>query len=399
MSQRQGIWSGIQAPAGGKVDLAGLVYDLFFDYTLRTVALGSAVLGIVSGALGAYAVLRKQSLLGDAMSHAALPGIALAFLLTGSKMSIVLILGAAIAGWIATLFIMSIVNSTRVKYDSALGMVLSVFFGFGLVLLTIIQKRPDATQAGLDKFLFGQAAALLERDVITMGILGAVAITMVLIFWKEFKLLSFDPDFGATLGFPIRILDIMLTTLIVIAIVLGLQTVGVVLMSAMIVAPAASARQWTDNLGIMIILSSFFGALAGISGAVLSASVPRLPTGPTIVISVSVIVFISLIIAPRRGLLWKWFRERKSRGRLRLAGILEDLYSLARSHENPEHAHSVSVLRLMSAGKGSVEKSLEILRERGLVRLVRPGEWALTKAGVSEAERMIELRNGETSEH
>jgi manganese/zinc/iron transport system permease protein len=133
-------------------------------------------------------------------------------------------------------------------------MVLSVFFGFGLVLLTIIQKRPDATQAGLDKFLFGQAAALLERDVVTMGILGASAILITMLLWKEFKLLSFDPDFASTLGFPVRILDIILTTLIVIAIVLGLQTVGVVLMSAMIVAPAASARQWTDNLGIMIIL-------------------------------------------------------------------------------------------------------------------------------------------------
>ena len=265
------------------MDFPQIFSDLFLDYTLRTVALGSAVIGIVSGALGSYAVLRKQSLLGDAMSHAALPGIALAFLLTGSKMPLVLIIGAALAGWIATLLIISIVNSTRVKYDTALGMVLSVFFGFGLVLLTIIQKRPDATQAGLDKFLFGQAAALLERDVVTMGILGASAILITMLLWKEFKLLSFDPDFASTLGFPVRVLDVLLTTLIVIAIVLGLQTVGVVLMSAMIVAPAASARQWTDNLGVMIVLSSLFGALAGISGAVLSASVTRLPTGPTIV--------------------------------------------------------------------------------------------------------------------
>ncbi|MCI0482050.1 MAG: metal ABC transporter permease, partial [Candidatus Dadabacteria bacterium] len=359
------------------MDVPGLFSDLFFDYTLRTIALGSAILGIVSGALGSYAVLRKQSLLGDAMSHAALPGIALAFLLTGSKMPLVLIVGAAAAGWVATLFIMSIVNATRVKYDTALGMVLSVFFGFGLVLLTIIQKRPDATQAGLDKFLFGQAAALLERDVVTMGILGASAILITMLLWKEFKLLSFDPDFASTLGFPVRILDIILTTLIVIAIVLGLQTVGVVLMSAMIVAPAASARQWTDNLGIMIILSAFFGALAGISGALLSASVPRLPTGPTIVVSVSVIVIVSMLLAPRRGILWRWWRERRQRGRLRLEGILEDLYSLALEHNDPGHAHSLSVLRLMSAGKGGVEKSLEILSERGLVRAVRPGEWAL----------------------
>lgn len=380
------------------MDGPGLLSDLFFDYTLRTIALGSAVLGIVSGALGAYAVLRKQSLLGDAMSHAALPGIALAFLLTGSKMSLVLIVGAALAGWIATLFIMSIVNSTRVKYDTALGMVLSVFFGLGLVLLTVIQKRPDATQAGLDKFLFGQAAALLERDVVMMGVLGASAIAVTMLLWKEFKLLSFDPDFAATLGFPVRMLDVLITTLIVIAIVMGLQTVGVVLMSAMIVAPAASARQWTDNLGFMIILSALFGALAGISGAVLSASVPRLPTGPTIVVCVSAIVLFSILLAPRRGVLWNWIRERRRRGRLRLEGILEDLYSLALEHRDPGHSHSLSVLKLMSAGKGGVEKSLEVLSERGLVRAVSPGEWALTSAGVEEARRAISERGGEADE-
>lgn len=368
--------------------------DLLFDYTLRTVALGSAVLGIVSGALGSYAVLRKQSLLGDAMSHAALPGIAIAFLLTGSKQSLVLIIGAAIAGWIGTLFIMSIVRSTRIKFDTALGLVLSVFFGFGLVLLTIIQKRPDATQAGLDKFLFGQAAALLERDVITMGILGAIAILTMMVFWKEFKLLSFDADFGATLGFPMRILDVLLTTLIVIAIVLGLQTVGVVLMSAMIVAPAAAARQWTDHLGTMVFLSSLFGALAGIVGALLSSSIARLPTGPTIVLCISTLVLFSLFFAPRRGLIWNWYRDRKNRGRLYVDAILEGLYSLASSHKDPEHPHSIGVLQLMGSGKSSVERSLKILEGRGLVKSVNSDEWALTKAGIHEAQNRIKMREG-----
>ena len=380
------------------MDFPGILSDLFFDYTLRTVALGSAVLGIVSGALGAYAVLRKQSLLGDAMSHAALPGIALAFMLTGSKMPLVLIVGAALAGWAATLFIMSIVSTTRVKYDSALGMVLSVFFGAGLVLLTIIQKRPDATQAGLDKFLFGQAAALLVRDVVTMAVLGGLSLLAVGALWKEFKLLSFDPEFASTLGFPIRALDIILTTLIVIAIVIGLQTVGVVLMSAMIVAPGASARQWTDRLGVMIALSALFGAIAGVTGAVISASVPRLPTGPTIVVCVSVIVIVSLLFAPRRGILWSRLRDRRRRGRLRLEAILEDLYILAREHRDRGHAHSVSVLRLMSAGRGGVENSLRILGERGLVRSVGKDEWALTPAGVTEAARIVETRRGHTDE-
>ncbi len=376
------------------MDLATLINNLFFDYTLRTVALGSAVLGIVSGALGAYAVLRKQSLLGDAMSHAALPGIALAFLLTGTKTSLVLILGAAISGWIGTLFIMSIVRSTRIKFDSALGLVLSVFFGFGLVLLTIIQKMPDATQAGLDKFLFGQAAALLERDVITMAVLGGIAITLMMVFWKEFKLLSFDPEFGASIGFPMRLLDILLTTLIVLAIVLGLQTVGVVLMSAMIVAPAAAARQWTDRLGTMVLLSSVFGALAGIVGALLSSTIQRLPTGPTIVLCISTIVLVSLFFAPRRGLFWNWIRERRNRGRLHVEAILQDLYSLAQSHKDPEHAHSIAVLELMGPGRGGVEKSLKKLEEQGLVKSLNSDEWALTQLGIKRAENLMELREG-----
>ena len=288
---------------------------------------------------------------------------------------------------------MSIVRSTRIKFDSALGLVLSVFFGFGLVLLTIIQKMPDATQAGLDKFLFGQAAALLERDVITMGVLGAIAIVTMMVFWKEFKLLSFDPDFGATLGFPMRLLDILLTTLIVLAIVLGLQTVGVVLMSAMIVAPAAAARQWTDHLGTMVFLSSIFGALAGIVGALLSSSIQRLPTGPTIVLCISAIVIVSLSFAPRRGLVWNWIRER-NRGRLHVEAILEDLYSLASAHDDPEHAHSIAVLRLMSSGKAGVDKSLKTLEEQGFVRSVNSDEWALTKAGVEQARNLIRVREG-----
>ncbi len=370
------------------MDLVGLLKELLFDYTLRTVALGAGTLGVVSGALGSYAVLRKQSLLGDATSHAALPGIALAFLLTGSKAPPILVLGAAAAGWIATLLMMSIVRTTRIKDDSALGMVLSVFFGFGLVLLTFIQKMPDASQAGLEKFLFGQAATTLERDVMTMIALSALVLVTMVAFWKEFKLLSFDPDFGASLGFPVRLLDVLLTTLIVVAIVLGLQTVGVVLMSAMVVAPAAAARQWTDRLGGMVGLAALFGALAGVSGAMISSSAARLPTGPTIVLCVSAIVLFSLLLAPNRGLLWNWVRHQRNRRRLQMAAVLADLYTLASQHETVEHAHSITVLRAMSAGRGGVEYSLKELAARGLVRQVSPADWALTPEGQEEAERL-----------
>lgn len=362
--------------------------DLFGNYTLRTVGLGAAFLGIVNGVLGSFAVLRKQSLLGDAISHAALPGIALAFLLTGSKATIVLLLGAAAAGWVGTLLVMNIVKNTRVKYDSALGLVLSVFFGFGLVLLTYIQRMPVASQAGLDTFLFGQAATLLARDVATIGILGSAVLLIVLAVWKEFKLLCFDPDFALSLGFPIRWLDVLLTTLLVTSIVIGLQTVGVVLMSAMVVAPAAAARQWTDRLGAMVAISAFFGALAGAGGALVSSLTARLPAGPTIVLCLTAIVLVSLLAAPNRGVVWKWARERVNRNLLQTEAVLADLYVLAMRHEDLGHGHPISVLRTMSIGHGGVDRSLEVLRERGLVRVTAAGKWSLTPRGLSEAGRL-----------
>lgn len=286
-----------------------MIHDLLFDYTLRTVALGAAALGIVSGALGSYAVLRGQSLLGDAISHASLPGVAVAFLLTGSKAPFVLVLGAALAGWLGTLAVMAVVRRSRVPFDAALGIVLSVFFGLGLVLLVVIQRQPSGAQAGLDAFLFGQAAALVTADLAAMATLGGLALAAVLLFWKEFKLLAFDEAFGATLGLPMRRLDVALTTLLVVAIVIGLQTVGVVLMSALLIAPAAAARQWTDRLGVMMALAAAFGAAAGVAGALLSATTARLPTGPTIVLCAGALVLVSLAFAPRRGLVATWRRR------------------------------------------------------------------------------------------
>ncbi len=368
--------------------------DLWVDYTLRTVALGAATLGIVSGALGSYAVLRRQSLLGDAISHAALPGIALAFLLTGSKMPLVLMMGAAAAGWLATLLVMAVTRMTRVKYDSALGLMLSVFFGFGLVLLTFIQKRPNANQAGLDTFLFGQAAALVTRDVVTMGVLGAAALALMFLFWKEFKLLSFDPEFGRTLGLRMGGLDVLLTTLLVVAIVIGLQTVGVVLMSAMIIAPAASARQWTDRLGLMVLLSALFGALAGVSGALVSSTTANLPTGPTIVLCASVLVIVSLFLAPNRGLAARWIRTWRNSRRLRQEAVLLDLYALSAQHEESGHPHHESVLDVMRDEPGRTRHKLKALAQQGYVRRHGEHHWSLTPRGEAHARRLLD-RNGE----
>jgi manganese/zinc/iron transport system permease protein len=365
--------------------------DFFGDYTLRLVAAGSAVLGATSGALGSFAYLRRQSLLGDAVSHAALPGIVLAFMLTGSKVPLVLMLGAGLAGWIGTLGVQVIVRRSRVPYDSALGIVLAVFFGFGLVLLTLVQRRADAAQAGLESFLFGQAASLLKRDVVAMAALGAVALVVLLLLWKEFKLLSFDPEFGASLGLPIRRLDGLLTLLLVVAIIIGLQTVGVVLMSAMIVAPGAAARQWSRRLAPMVLIAAAIGVVSGVSGSVISSSVPRMPTGPTIVLILSLIVVVSLFMAPRRGLLWRYFRFSNLHAAPDLDPVLMHLYALSRQHPgDPEHGHSVAVIRTMSPLDAKVDAALERLADRGLAQRTVDGGWAPTAIGRREAQRILD---------
>lgn len=370
-----------------------LLHQMLFDYTMRTVTLGAAILGIVSGALGAYAVLRRQSLLGDAISHAALPGVVLAFLITRSKAPLVLLLGAAVAGVAATLLILGVIRTTRIKDDSALGLTLSVFFGFGMMLLTFAQRLPDATQAGLNKFLFGQAATLLERDVATMALLGVAAVLAVVIFWKEFKLLSFDPEFAATLGMPVRALDVLLTVLLVIAIVIGLQAVGVVLMSAMVVAPASAARQWTNRLSIMVVLSAAIGALSGVVGTMISAG-GGFATGPTIVLAATMIVVVSLLFGAERGLAWDWLRQWRQRRQVRVEAVLSRLFELAERHGSLEHGHPAAILQSANLNQGGAERTLRRLAALGWARQTPDGDWTLTVDGQAEAQRMLRTRGG-----
>lgn len=295
---------------------AEIISLVLTDYTIRNVALGALILGIVSGTLSAFAVLRRQSLLGDTMSHAALPGIILSFILIGERTTLPLLIGAVIAGWLGTLFMQLVTSQTRIKEDSAQGVVLAVFFGFGMALLSWVLRQNNAQHAGLDKFLFGKAAATIAEDVNLMAIVGAGVLVCVVALWKEFKLISFDPGYAHAVGLPVARLNVALTTLIVVVVVIGLQTVGVVLMSAMLVAPGAAARQWTNRLGSMVVLSAVFGALAGVSGALISSFEARLPTGPVIVLCASAIVVVSLIFAPERGLLWGAVRHHQHKRQL-----------------------------------------------------------------------------------
>ncbi len=359
----------------------------FTDYTLQTIVSGAAVLGFISGLIGVWAVLRRQSLMGDAVAHAALPGIALAFIITGMKHPMLFFLGAAATGWIAALWIRSIVVNTRVKNDAALAVVMATLFGFGMVLITYIQRMPNAQQAGMESFLFGQAATMLRQDVITMAIIAAIILIFITLFWKEFKLLTFDPQFTRATGFNTKMLDIFLNTLIVLAIVLGLQAVGVVLMSALLIAPASAARQWTNKLSIMALLAGAFGAISGVLGTAISGTIANLPTGPLIVMTSISIVVLSFLFAPERGLVAQFINKNKNKKRVALDTMLVNLYHICSQHSDHRHPHSYNILKpLPDFSKTAIKK----LSERKWILLNEKKEWCLTGEGIIKAKQIIE---------
>lgn len=366
------------------MDIREYIQLVFNDYTLRTITLGTAILGAVTGMLGSFAVLRKQSLLGDAISHAALPGIAIAFLITGAKDTNILLLGALVSGLLGTFWIRGIITKTHLKSDTALGLILSLFFGFGMLLLTFIQKQPNANQAGLDKYLFGQAATLVESDVWLMAIVTGLCLFVLLLFWKEFKILLFDKNYAKTLGFNTKTIDILITSFIVLAIVLGLQTVGVVLMSAMLLAPAAAARQWTNSLSTMVFLAALFGAFSGVFGTAISASQNNLSTGPVIVLVAAVFVLVSFIFSPSRGLLFKQIRFIKNRRDLELHKTLTFMYHIADTHQNTAHPHEIKILNNF---QGFARGSLKKLEERNYIKITGT-TWSLTKEGYNIAANL-----------
>ncbi len=359
-------------------------------YTARNVLLGATVLGIAGGVLGCFALLRRQSLLGDALAHAALPGVCLGYLITGSKDPLPLFAGAMVAGLAGALLILTIVRTSRIKEDTAIGMVLSVFFGIGIVFLTYIQKLPHGNQSGLDKFLFGQAATLMARDVKLMVVLGAWLLLITALLYKELKLISFDPEYAASLGLPVKRLEVLLTFMLVTVVVVGLQTVGVVLIVATLVTPAAAARQWTERLSVMTVLAALIGGGSGAAGAMISAGVARLPTGPVIVLCASAILVLSLMFAPRRGMLWAVVQERRVAVRIRNENLLKDLYGWGERQDgdwtSPVPLTVLMGIRGQSAGQ-LTRAGRRLLSRRMIER--RDDGLRLTDSGLVAAENVV----------
>ncbi len=360
------------------------------SFTARNVLIGASLLGATSGLVGCFALLRRQSLLGDALAHTALPGVCIAFLLTQTKASLPLLLGAAVAGVLGAIIISSLSRLERVTEDSAIGIILSVFFGFGIVLLTIIQRLPSGNQSGLDKYLFGQAATLVPKDLVILAGVSLTVLALTVIFFKELKMLAFDRDFGESLGFRMRGLELLQIVMLVLVVVVGLQMVGVVLIVAALITPAAAARQWTDRLAVMLLIAAGIGAISGSIGAMVSAQVSKVPTGPVIVLVASAFLIVSLLLAPRRGLVWAWLRQRRVSRRIQRENLLKDLWLWCeRANADTDARVPWSYLR---GGRGQTGRRIDRIA-RGLARddhveTDARSVW-LTASGAEHAQQLV----------
>ncbi|MFB4164434.1 metal ABC transporter permease [Alteribacillus sp. JSM 102045] len=362
--------------------------NILSSANLQWVMFGAAFLGLASGVVGSFVLLRKESLVGDAMAHAALPGICFGFFLYGREV-FALMAGAALTGLIAIYSIRAITAHSRLKQDAAIGIVLSVFFGFGIVLLTRITNSSGGNKAGLDEFIFGQAASLVAQDVQILLGAAILLLSVSLLFFKELKLLTFDPLFAGGLGLPVTFLNGLLSSMVVLIVITGIQAVGVVLMAAMLITPAIAARYWTEHLGLMAVLAGSIGAFSGGFGAITSAAVTGLPTGPVIVITATVFFLFSFFFAPSRGLVARWIRNHKNDKVIWQERVLRAVYDLLEErYEKRNTALSFNqeeLSQLTHLPEQKLAQTLAHLQKRNLAILTEDGKYQLTNQGLKQA--------------
>lgn len=371
------------------------------DANTRVVLLGATVLGVASAVVGTLAVLRKRSLVGDAVAHAALPGVCIAYFVVGERDFSAFMIGALVIGVLAAAFISAVKTLTRVKEDAAIAIAIGGFFGVGIVLSRVIQNEPSGNRAGLDSFIFGKAASMVRDDARLILIVAAAVIAGVALFYKEFKLLCFDRDFATGQGWPTFLLDLLLMGLVCVCTVVGLPAVGVVLMVALLVIPPVAARFWTNRLGTMLMIAAAFGGGAGLLGTVLSATVPSpsgslsrgWPTGPLIVLVAAALFGASMLGAPKRGLIADLVRRLSLRRRVAVQNLLRDAYESIELQQDLGAPWSLEETsrggRAMAwAVSRAMDQDLIARTDRGYV-LTKEGQ--LTAARVVRAHRLWEL--------
>jgi manganese/zinc/iron transport system permease protein len=354
----------------------------FHDVAVRTAVAGMLLLAISSGTLGCFIVLRRMALLGDSLGHAVLPGVCLGFLVTWTKDPKWILSGALLAALLASGLIAFIQRHSRLKADVAMGLVLSGFFGVGTVLLTMIQHLPAGDQSGLNQFLFGQASAIGERDLWFMGVLSLVIVSCVAALFKEFVLTSFDEGFALAIGLPVRGLHYLLMGLTGLAVVISIQAVGVVLVSAMLIIPAAAALLCTDHARTMVLFAAAIAVVAGLAGLNLSFLGRSFPTGPFVVLALSVIFLTAYLFSPRYGVLIRaarrWQQARRTERENALKSVHQALAGeasggvtmerLAEFRREPVHPARRLAQALVRRGWARLDDDVLRLTEQGEAR-------------------------------
>ena len=367
--------------------------SIFYNPNVLYVILGCVLMSVSASTVGTFTFLQKKSLIGDAVAHAILPGICLAFILNGTKNPLYLIPGAFLTGWLSILLVDAITHYSKIKQDTAISIVLSVFFGTGIWLLTVIQHSGMDNQSGLDAFLFGKAAALTSFDVWVFGIVALLLIASIWAFYKEFQLLSFDKDFAQSIGYKTQLLELLLSGLTVLAIVTGIQAVGVVLMASLLIAPAATARFWTDKLHVMIFIAIFISSVSAIIGASISYIVPSMPTGPWIVMVLSLSAVLTFIFAPNKGIVVKWLKQRRHQKQMLEENILKTFYYLTQTNSETNNLYYklTDIQKQRPLSNSSLTKGIEVLISEGYIEKQNEQYYKLTKEGLQQGKRVAHL--------
>ncbi len=353
-------------------------------YNSAVVLFGTTFLGVAAGLIGAYSLLRNRALMGDALAHSALPGLCLAFIFAGyvgvdSKELWFLLSGAAFTGVLGILTVQFLSKYSRLSEDTSIGVVLSTFFGFGVVLMSIIQSLGTGEEGGLNHFIYGQTAAMRLGDAYLTLIVALIVLFLSVILIKEFRLVSFDPDFAVSDGWPISFIDLLMMSLVVIVTVVGLQTVGLLLIIALLVIPSAAARFWTNDLNSMLFFSALIGGLSGFFGSAVSTVVPNMPAGAVIVITAGVIFFISFFLAPARGLLGYAIKNLKLKLRITEDHFLRELFE------------SMEVSKLREIDLNRIKKNsflLFLMKAKKLITLSAE-KVSFTEKGLALAEQKV----------
>ncbi|MFN7844558.1 MAG: iron chelate uptake ABC transporter family permease subunit [Pirellula sp.] len=374
-----------------------------FDYNTRLVMISSTLLGIIAGVVGVYLLLRRKSLIADTICHAALPGLAASFLVQifmgGNGRSLFgLLVGAALSGGLSAVAVSVLGRVTKLKPDAILGIVLSVFFGVGMTLFSVIQQIPDQMGAGLETYILGKSASIINSDL-QMIVAASLFVTgLVWLTRKELQILCFDPLFASASGWPAGMLDAMLLGAVLVVVIVGASVVGVILVVALMVTPPVAARFWTNRLSPTILISALIGGLSGIAGTLISLYGERLPTGPCIVLVATGCFVLSLFFGIEKGILWRYWTARKRRALSDVEHVLRSIYELLETRGTPPQQHGqirsapvdlASLKQMRTWGKTRLSSVVRTLASKGWITINPVGDVILTAGGIQESLKSV----------